>query len=766
MQPACLFLAIASFAQPAPRAMIAIQKRENVPLWTTRDRYRFALDAPLLPQRREGQIAWADIPFALAMKQLGHHERALSWKSLRLVRAGFPEPIPFSIERRGAAYRLAWRRTDDASKKAQRYYLYFDIEGHGETTLFPPPVFVGVGDRLEFGRPGTKDFVGWGLWATPFVLDWENDRDWDLIVYASGPASGGSYLFINDGKNLFSRGQYIGDSGRVLAGDFNGDGRIDAMKQGGYFADVAENHFEKWVKLNVDDDYYHGRFTYWLPVDWNGDGTCDVLAATSDWRQYGWDAGYDDEGNWRKGLLHAALYIHLNKGSPARPNLQKGVRLVTTDKKPIDSFGLPVPCAADWDGDGDLDLIVGSFVDWLVYYENTGSRTKPRLEPGREVKQADGKELRLHHCMMQPLPVDWDRDGDVDLIIGEEDGLVSFVENVAGPKSEPRFRTQVYLRALDVPVRTGALCVPNLVDWDADGDDDLITGCSQGMFELFTNVGSNAGPAFQRTGYLKAGEKQWRILAGVNGSIQGPAEAKWGYTAPHVADWDADGRLDVVTNSIWGKILWAKNVGTKTHPQLAHPEPIRVEWKEKPLKPEWTWFQPEDSQLVTQWRTRPFVVDLNHDALPDLVVLDHEGYLAFFERYREAEQLKLKHPKRIFLDEEGNPLRLNDEPRGGSGRVKIELADWDSDGDLDLLRSTKNIGWYENIGSNEKPVMRKRGNLCDRPFCGHTDSPATFDWNRDGKLDLLVGVEDGHFYVFDRSYIDHKSMLQASVMSN
>lgn len=57
---------------------------------------------------------------------------------------------------------------------------------------------------------------------------------------------------------------------------------------------------------------------------------------------------------------------------------------------------------------------------------------------------------------------------------------------------------------------------------------------------------------------LKAGGKTIRIQAGNNGSIQGPAEAKWGYTVLNVADWDEDGLVDLVVNSIFGKIIGLK----------------------------------------------------------------------------------------------------------------------------------------------------------------------------------------------------------------
>ena len=73
---------------------------------------------------------------------------------------------------------------------------------------------------------------------------------------------------------------------------------------------------------------------------------------------------------------------------------------------------------------------------------------------------------------------------------------------------------------------------------DGDGDEDILCGNTAGYIGFFENL---SGPGVERPKWaavkqLTAGGKILRILAGPNGSIQGPAEAKWGYTTLTVAD--------------------------------------------------------------------------------------------------------------------------------------------------------------------------------------------------------------------------------------
>ena len=142
------------------------------------------------------------------------------------------------------------------------------------------------------------------------------------------------------------------------------------------------------------------------------------------------------------------------------------------------------------------------------------------------------------------------------------------------------------------------------------------------------------------------------------------------------------------------------------------------------------------------------MIDWNRDGLMDLALLDHEGALALFGRFRTADgTLRLAAPRRIFADEKGAPLRLNRLRAGSSGRRKFCFCDWDGDGRLDLVVNSLNADLLRNLGEQDgvtrfaKPVP-----LGKRLLAGHTTCPTACDFDGNGVPDLLVGAEDGFFY--------------------
>jgi hypothetical protein len=425
------------------------------------------------------------------------------------------------------------------------------------------------------------------------------------------------------------------------------------------------------------------------------------------------------------------------------------VKVVAGDA-PVETFGWPSPSFADFRGTGRLDLICGEFLDGFTFFENIGTRMQPKYAAGRKLKTPDGKPLTVDLEMMTPTAIDWNKDGHIDLIVGEEDGRVGFVENTGKiVDGMPQFLPPRYFQQVADDLKCGALATPVGVDWDGDGDIDILCGNSAGYILFFENLSGPGveNPKWAAPKYLEAGGKVIRIMAGLNGSIQGPAEAKWGYTTLSVADWDGDGLPDLIVNSIWGKVIWFKNIGTRNHPKLAAAQPIEVEWDGPQPALAWGWLRPEGKALLTQWRTTPVAIDWNKDGLMDLIMLDQEGYLAFFERARRDGKLVLLPPKRIFIDETGAPIRLNARSAGASGRRKFTIADWDGDGRLDFLVDGKNVDWWRNIETRDGKVMLKNmGPLDTRILAGHDTSPTTVDWNGDGIPDLLVGAEDGHLY--------------------
>lgn len=96
--------------------------------------------------------------------------------------------------------------------------------------------------------------------------------------------------------------------------------------------------------------------------------------------------------------------------------------------------------AVDWDYDGDLDLVVGNFAGkFYLFTGEGGGKFGPRAEPIR----AGGEPLKLagkHSAHGDPFVIDWDGDGDMDILSGTAAGGVQWAENTAGPKKLPALK--------------------------------------------------------------------------------------------------------------------------------------------------------------------------------------------------------------------------------------------------------------------------------------------------------------------------------------
>lgn len=613
-------------------------------------------------------------------------------------------------------------------------------------------------EPLRYNHPGLHVDLGVGLWAWPLPMDFDGDGDLDLVVNCPDKPSNGVYFFENASGDtrqnplpVFKPGKRISQGLQNVQVSYV-DGTPHVLTPGRIYPKFLESGLQSPQTLPLSASIHPGktRANMWRLVDYDGDGLQDIIAGIGYWGDYGWDDAYDAQGKWLNGPLRGFVYVARNVGTRQQPKYAPPAQVMCGDV-PVEVYGWPSPNFADFDGDGDLDLLCGEFLDGFTYFENRGSRTAPEYAKGRRLQTPDGLPLVMDLQMITPTAIDWDRDGDFDLIVGDEDGRVALVENTGKftPDRTPMFEMPKYFQQEAENLKFGALSTPYGVDWDGDGDQDIISGNTAGYIGFFENLGGPniENPRWAAPKLLKAAGETIRIQAGSNGSIQGPAEAKWGYTTQTVADWDGDGLPDLLVNSILSKIVWYRNLGPRSAPKLAAARPIEVEWNGPQPELSYGWLRPKGNELLTQWRTTPMAIDWNRDGHTDLVMLDHEGFLAFFPRAKRSGELLLLPPQRVFCNEQGEPLQLNSGQAGKSGRRKLCLTDWDGDGALDLLANSENATLYRQVKhASGKWFFQLQGLLSERKIAGHTTSPTVIDLNGDEVPDLLVGAEDGRFY--------------------
>jgi hypothetical protein len=506
-------------------------------------------------------------------------------------------------------------------------------------------------------------------------------------------------------------------------------------------------------------------------VDWNNDGLLDLLV----------------------GCGRGGMVWYPNCGSAGAPRFPYSRLVHTADGRPLDVGWSAAPHAVDWDADGRLDLLVGAEWNRLLFYRNTGDPGQPRLELIGPVRTQDSQLLSLPHTPVPESPpdvfqrdyyplidtVDWDGDGDEDLLAGGYvTGRIFLYENTAPLGTTPQLRPLGPLEADGQPIDVQWCAAPVAADLDGDGDLDLISGSlaqtarggdassSENFLYYFRNDGTRTEPRLHRVPLPREGEFP-----------------NSGLSSPRFIDWTGDGLLDLIV-SAHRQIYLFRNIGSPQDPRFAaHSEALPARWGNSPLAAvqflDWngdglldganaarvypnsgrgspgifespiSLLRPGQtiqhlSGIGDDWSFQR-LFDLDRDGEIDLMDADHGGHIWWHRNQASSREPDFE-PQGVRLQ-----LGLNrtgfDALQGA--RATYTVGDFDGDERNDLVvADTYGIVRYSrqspaaDAGAPQFEPPQVLGELRIRAV------PFAADWNNDGHLDVVAGSSSDDVVVF------------------
>ena len=647
------------------------------------------------------------------------------------------------------------------------------VEVGAEAVMDLPPPSLGW-DSSIVSRP-----IGFGWDSEAVSVDWNGRGQADLLVTSGGGPAGRSARIYRSTSPVgeFPPRYDVGTAVEGLDGlrclcvlpSPTGFDLVGLSEEGLVLIRNVGSHdaptFAASESLGIGPDLGIGpcRVSQLMAIDWDGDGLIDLLVGLEDLTDYWPDAtlpvelqigfnrlaghpGYDGQGRWRGRAPVGKIRWLRNVGEAGSPRFELQDELVP-ESGPLEIDLNPAALAVSWGGGSALELMTSDRKGQLRLYRNFGGQRPPVLMEPRSL-QCSGKPLELPDDRTTISAADLDGDRRLELLYGVSDGRLFAVHAAGGRDSA---RPPVALEGEPGELNLGGRAVLTAGDLDGDGGLDLIAGDAAGRLRWFKDVGQGPEHRYREPSEIESAGVLFRLDPGPDGRLHGPVAPLLGYSCPCLADWNGNGRLDIILGGAGGEILWLKNDGSKVDPRFALPVP----------------FACAGAPVITPPRVRPAAARWIGSGNLDLIALDLQGFLCV---YPGAGTNELEPPV-LLVDTLGRLIRL-DGGFGLNGRASLWAGDWTGSGRVDILVGLPRSARYlipsligrrphsldqlstvvllENRGHNAvvaRVIVRSDGGpiVIGSEGC----NPAGVS-GADGSLDLIVGSDDGGVHYFRR----------------